>query len=92
MERIFWYQHLQYSKSVDAHTCLYMVQNLDCKGDKIIKNGKIATFNQEPIGDGAWWSIKEYSISNWIVSAIKSLFRDLTSDPLPENASINHGI
>ena len=71
----FWYwsydtEHFHTTRAVTQDECWNMKQSQNCAGNKIIKNDKTYSFVQEPVGEGSWNSIKEYSIINCLAHEI----------------------
>lgn len=57
-------------KTIEPNDCWDVVQNFRCAGNVVVKNDKTFSFVKEPTGDGAWYSIKEYSTINCVAQEI----------------------
>ena len=71
----FWYwsydtEHFHTTRAVTQDECWNMKQSQNCSGNKIIKNDKTYSFVQEPVREGSWNSIKEYSVINCLAHEI----------------------
>ena len=71
----FWYgsfdtEHFHTSRAVTQEECRNMKASKTCAGNKMIQNNKAYSFIQEPVGEGSWNSIKEYSVVNCVAHEI----------------------
>ena len=85
---------------VSEEECLMMSIHKDCKGNKMMKDGKSFTFKGLPVGEGSWWQEKIYTITNCVVEefeitkeckncAVTSINGVLTTDPNARSAVHN---
>ena len=63
-------EHFHNTRLVSQEECWNMVQSETCGGNKIVKNDKTYSFVQEPVGEGSWYSIKEFTIINCLAHEI----------------------
>ena len=93
-------EHLQTTKRVEPQECWDMIRNLNCNGNKMIKDEKTFSFLQQPYGEGKWYATKEYTVANCLAREIEltqenpndnieSPFGKLTDDAKKEYSIIN---
>ena len=56
---------------VTEEECQLMSLHKDCKGNKMIKDGRSFSFKGAPVGEGSWWQEKLYTITNCVVEEME---------------------
>ena len=69
------------SMFVDPADCWNMVMNKKCGGNTIVHHGTTYTFSSEPVGEGKWYSTKEYKTLNCLAEEI-TMSQETPTSPL----------
>ena len=71
-------EYFHTTKEVSKQECWDMKLKFACETNKNVLNGKTYSFIQKPVGEGYFWRIKEYSVTNCIAQEI--VLRQETED------------
>ena len=58
------------TKQVEPSECWKIINNKKCGGNSVISTGTTYSFQQEPVGEGKWYSTREYQVLNCLAQQV----------------------